>query len=257
MMEKTQASARDAEAPQAEVQPYVWRPGMRRAPWSSFLALFVVLLCVPASAAILVVSNGHVADWKIQPSVLLGIVSGVGNSALLYALWKGVDVSWWRAVLHGTTLEHLNRIWFSGTSVKSALFSIRDVKKIGIASILTAIAGIVVSPLLQKASHPKLLTVAQDVEMQLYIPKQLPTGFAGIAWDSNSPTLPGNTLLSPDFLLAIHTWYQGEPVITIPEPGFSCDGTCEAVVQGAGISKYSTSVKLGARCSCSKCFPLG
>lgn len=237
-MEKPQYSAVAAETPYAQIHPYVWRPGLRRIPWLALLALFIVLLCVPASAAIIIISNGRVADWRVQPSVLLGIISGVANSALLYALWKGVDISWWRAALHGTTLEQLNRIWSSGTSVRSALFSIVHVKRIGIASILSSIAAIVVSPLLQKASHARLLDVAQDVEMQVYLPTKFPTGFAGWAWDSNPP-LPGNTLLNPDFLEVIQTWYTGTPILTLNTTGFFCDGTCEGTVQGAGISKIT------------------
>jgi hypothetical protein len=241
-MEKSQHGVTDSEAPQTLVQPYVWQPGIRRTPWSAFFALFVVLLCVPASAAILVVSNDRIADWKVQPSVLLGIVSGIGNSALAYALWKGVDISWWLAAFQGTTLEQLNRIWFCGTSVRSALFSIRHVRKIAIASILTAIVPIVVSPLLQKASRPTLLNVAQEVEMQIYLPTQLPSGFAGVAWDSDHPSLPGNTLLSPSFFLAIQIWDRGDAIITLPDPGFFCEGTCEGIVQGAGISKFASQV---------------
>lgn len=236
-MEKYQPVSTAMEAPHAQAQPYVWRPGIRRTPWATFLALLIVLICAPTSAAILVISNGRIANWKVQPSVLLGIISGIANSALLFALWKGVDISWWRAALHGTTLEQLNRIWFCGTSVRSALFSIRHVKRIGIATILSTIVAIAVSPLLQKASHPRLLNVAQEVEMEIYLPTKLPTGFAGVAWQSNPP-LPGNTLLNPNFLLAIQVWYKGAPVFTLNNTMFSCEGTCEATVQGAGISKY-------------------
>ena len=234
-MEKSRYSAVATGSPYAHVQPSGWRPGLRRTPWSALLALLVVLACFPASAAIIVVSNNRVADWKIQPSVLLGIISGVANSALLYMLWRGVDISWWRAALHGTTLEQLNRIWASGTSFRSALFAIGHVRRIGIASILSSVAAIAVSPLLQKASHTTLLNVAQEVELQIYLPTKFPTGFTGVAWPSNPP-FPGNTLLSPDFLLAIQTWYDGRPILTLNQTGFLCDGTCEAIVQGAGIS---------------------
>ncbi|KAE9376664.1 hypothetical protein N431DRAFT_529843 [Stipitochalara longipes BDJ] len=240
-MEKSQPVATITEFPAAESHHYVWRTGVRRIPWSAFFALFVTLLCVPIAAAILVISNGHIADWKVQPSVLLGLVHGIGNAGLVYTLWKGVDITWWRAALHGTTLEQLNRIWFSGTSIKSALFSVHHVTKIGIASILCTIAGIVVSPLLQKASHSTLVDLAQEVEMQIYLPKQLPTGFVGVAWDSDSPSLPGNTLLTPGFLLAIQDYWMGAPILTLPDEGFFCDGTCRGTVEGAGISQSCSS----------------
>ena len=235
-MEKSKPLTTGTDIPQIRGEPYVWRPGIRRIPWSAFLALLVVFLSAPTSAAVLVISNGHIADWKVQPSVLLSIISGIKSSALLYALWKGVAISWWRAALHGTTLEHLNRLWFSGTSTSSAVFSIRHARKLGIASIFTTVAAIAVSPLLQKASHPRLLNVAQEVDMEIYLPTKLPSGFAGVAWNSHPP-LPGNTLLTPDFLLAIHASYTQIPFPTLKAPGFFCEGTCEAIVHGAGISK--------------------
>jgi hypothetical protein len=184
-----------------------------------------------------VISNGQNAPWTVQPSVFLSIISSIWNTALLYVLLKGVDISWWRAALHGTTLEQLNRIWLSGTSAKSAIFSIRHVKRIGIASLFTTVATLSAGPLLQRASRPKLLTLPQEVEMQIYLPDTLPTGFAGNSWDSNNPPLPGKTLLSPNFFLAIQAWSTQTPILTLNNSGFWCDGTCEGTVQGAGISK--------------------
>jgi hypothetical protein len=152
-------------------------------------------------------------------------------------LLKGVNISWWRAALHGTTLEQLNRIWLSGTSAKSAIFSIRHVKRIGVASIFSTIATLSVGPLLQRASRPQLISLAQEVEMQLYLPDTLPTGFAGSVWDSNNPPMPGNTLLTGFFFLAMQAWAVAVPLSTLNSSGFWCNGTCEATVKGAGISK--------------------
>jgi len=251
-MDKTPPTYTTTEVPAAESHHYVWKTGVRRIPWSAFFALFITLLCVPIAAAILIISNGHIADWKVQPSVLLGLVHGIGNAGLVYALWKGVDITWWRAALHGTTLEQLNRIWFSGTSVRSAFFSIHHVTKIGVASILCTVAGIAVSPLLQKASRSTLVDLAQEVEMQIYLPRQLPTGFAGVAWDSDRPSLPGNTLLSPSFLLAIQDYWLGVSTITLPDEGFYCDGTCQGTVEGAGISKFTSICNTSSRALMSK-----
>jgi hypothetical protein len=236
-MEKSQPSATYTAAPQAQAQPYVWRPGIRRTPWSAFLALLVMLSCSPAAATILVYSNGQIAPWAVQPSVLLSIVSGIWNTAILYVLLKGVGISWWRAALRGTTLEQLNRIWLSGTSSKSAILSIRHVKKIGVASIFSTIATLCVGPLLQRASHTQLNSLPQEVEMQLYLPDTLPTGFSGSVWNSNNPPILGNTRLSSYFFAAGRVWALEEPFPTVNSSGFWCDGTCEATVQGAGISK--------------------
>jgi hypothetical protein len=243
-MEKSQPSATDTEAPpHPHVQPYVWHPGIRRTPWTAFLALLVMLLCSPAAATVLAFSNGQIADWVVQPSVLLSIISSIWNTALLYLLFKGISISWWRAALRGTTLEQLNRIWLCGSSARAAIFSIRHVKRIGIASLFGTFATLSVGPLLQRASHTILLNVAQEVNMQLYLPTKLPTGFAGVAWDSSLVPAPGNTLLNPNFLLAIQTWFVQAPIVTLNTPGFWCEGTCEATVQGAGISKTPCQVK--------------
>ena len=141
------------------------------------------------------------------------------------------------AALHGTTLEQLNRIWLSGTSVKLAIFSIRHVKRIGVASLFTTVATLSAGPLLQRASRPKLLTLPQEVDMEIYLPDKLPAGFAGKSWYSNEPSLPGNTLLSPEFFRAIQAWSKQAPIVALNNSGFWCVGTCEGTVQGAGISK--------------------
>lgn len=236
-MEKSQPSASAAEAPLAQAQPYAWRPGLRRIPWSAFFAILVMLSCSPVAAVVLAISDGQNAPWTVQPSVLLAILANIWNTALLYVLLKGVDISWWRAALHGTTLEQLNRIWLSGTSVRSAIFSVKHVRRIGIASIFATAATISAGPLLQRASRPKLLTIPQAVDMQIYLPDTLPTGFAGVAWGSGSPSVPGNTLLNPDFVLAIQAWSTTTPIVTLNNSGFWCEGTCEGTAQGAGISK--------------------
>jgi len=212
-------------------QPHIWKPGFRQTPFSAITALLVVLVCAVLSAAILVISNNHIANWKLQPSVVLGILHGVGNTALLYAFWRGVNLSWWRSALHGTTLENLNRLWFCGTSFKSALFSVRHLNKIAVASIVTTIASVVVSPLLQKASHIEAGYFVDDVNIKMNLPNQLPDGFAGIHFNG----MPGNTLLSPGFLGAMQDWYEGKTIYTLNDFDFACEGICEANFTGPGI----------------------
>jgi hypothetical protein len=198
-----------------------------------------MLSCSLVAAAVLVISNGQNAPWTVQPSIL-SILANIWNTVLLYVLLEGVDISWWRAALHGTTLEQLNRIWLSGTSARLAIFSIRHVRRIGLVSLFTIVATLPGGPLLQRASRPKLLTIGQEVEMQIYLPDTLPTGVAGMAWDSNSPSMPGNTILSPDFVLAIQAWSTTAPILALNNSGFGCEGTCLGTAQGAGIRKTTS-----------------
>jgi hypothetical protein len=52
-----------------------------------------------------------------------------------------------------------------------------------------------------------------------------------------SPSLPGNTLLSPALLLALQMYWQGNTNSSTPVIWFVCGGTCHGTVHGAGISK--------------------
>jgi hypothetical protein len=71
----------------------------------------VTFVCAVRAAVVVVVySNERVADWRTSPSVLLGVLSGVVQALCLYALWKGVMISWWRSALRGTTLKNLNHL---------------------------------------------------------------------------------------------------------------------------------------------------
>ena len=87
--------------------------------------LLLVLACMVACASIIAISDlQEVTSWKIQPTVLLAVLSSILNFALATTLSISVAIFWWRSALHGTTLERLHYIADRGTgrSFLRALF---------------------------------------------------------------------------------------------------------------------------------------
>jgi len=78
-------------------EPTPWRSGFfRRCPWLGLGALILSSLCMAGAVGVLVVSNGKaVTLWKVQPTVILAILSAVFNSSLGFALSQGAGISWW------------------------------------------------------------------------------------------------------------------------------------------------------------------
>lgn len=74
-----------------------WKPGiLRQFPFTGFGALLLSFLCMVGALAVLITSNQKpVADWKVQPTVILAILSAVFNFSLAFALSRGVGISWW------------------------------------------------------------------------------------------------------------------------------------------------------------------
>src|SRR5207248_2388603 len=134
-----------------------WRSRLRNTPWLAVAAILLTAACVIASAIIIVVSdNQPVSSWRVQPAVLLAIISSVSHLALGFVLSSANTIIWWRNALHGTTINQLYYIWSPirhWRSLKSAIFSSIDYKKIFFTTIIVSIANLATAPLFQRASH--------------------------------------------------------------------------------------------------------
>src|ERR1700736_565899 len=117
MVDSTITPSSDATEDSRSTTPK-WRTSL---PWMAILLVLLVLACMGASAGIIIASNNQtVASWKVQPTVLLAVLSSVLNHALSTALYISVAITWWRSTLRGTTLARLHSIWDHGTG--SSLF---------------------------------------------------------------------------------------------------------------------------------------
>lgn len=74
-----------------------WVTGVwERFPWQPFLNAIVTILCAIASIVFLKLSDGaNTEDWSVAPSVLVSILTAVGNASLRYAVGEGFQMAWW------------------------------------------------------------------------------------------------------------------------------------------------------------------
>ncbi len=64
-----------------------WTSGyLQQLPWKALFALVGVLLCMMFSTVVLIVSDQQVADWTLQPTVLIAVMTGLSNILLRYAV---------------------------------------------------------------------------------------------------------------------------------------------------------------------------
>src|ERR1700735_4658623 len=91
----TQTAPHLGVKPSAAAPSSLWSPGVwKRLPWTGFLALFFTFIITMSMIVILIRSNDQVANWIVQPAVLLAIASTAVNILLRYALSEGITVAW-------------------------------------------------------------------------------------------------------------------------------------------------------------------
>jgi hypothetical protein len=192
-----------------------------------------------ASAGIIIVSDKQaVASWKVQPTVLVAVLSSILNFALAAALSIVVAVTWWRSVFHGTTLAQLHYIWDrgAGCSFIPAFIAGFDARKVALVAAVVATVEFVNNPLLQRATHIRTRDISVDEPMMLDLTQRLPDGWTGIIGNGSAITMIGSRL----GLSTVQAWWRNDTITSRNIPGYYCNGTCEGKVRGAGIS-YSCS----------------
>lgn len=73
----------------------LWRTGIwRNVPWRGLSSLVMVLASTLASAVLLAVSNGDaVSSWKVDPSVILAVLSAISTACLGFGLYSGLNIT--------------------------------------------------------------------------------------------------------------------------------------------------------------------
>lgn len=112
----------------------------------------------------------------------------------------------------------------------------KNMNKVAVASTLTAIAGIVYSPLLQRSSGITSANIGHDVPLNLHIVPLLPDKYTG----SINDYFWGNVGVTNAFSGVVQQWYGSNNPSAINQKGFACDGTCIGCVPSAGISYTCT-----------------
>lgn len=115
----------------------------------------------------------------------------------------------------------------------------KDMNKVAMASTLTAIAGLVYAPLLQRSSGIVTATVSKDVPLNMSIAPLLPVGWTG---DVNSNFF-GDVSAENQYSGIVQQWSTNNHPALLDQEGFACDGTCIGSVPSTGISYTCSNIK--------------
>jgi hypothetical protein len=211
------------------------QPGLRQIQWSAVVMVLIILACMGASACIVTVSDKQtVESWKVQPAVLLAVLSSVLNLALGAVLSLSVAITWWRSALHGTTLARLHYIWDrgEGSSFAPALKAGFDARKVALIAAVIAMVKFVNNPLLQRSTHVRTREIVTNEIMEMDLAQRLPDGWTGTIGNGSSITMVGSRFGLSD----VQAWWRNGTITSPNKPGYYCNGTCNGKVRGSGIS---------------------
>jgi len=109
---------------------------------------------------------------------------------------------------------------------------------VALASIVIAVAGFVNNPLLQRATQIRSENIVTNATMMIDVSRQIPDGWTGVSEGQ------GDQLSSHAAAIVAQQWHRNTTISARNESGYTCTGSCEGVVQGAGIhSDCSTTVQ--------------
>jgi hypothetical protein len=205
-----------------------------------------MLACMGASAGIIVASNGQtISSWKIEPAVLLAVLSSIWNYSLGAVFGISVSITWWRTASRGTTLESLHYIWNQGAVLNpiSALRSSAAARKVVLLAWLVVSVQIANNPLWQRSTHIGTENVVVQDSMTLDMTPRLPDGWLGSIQNASEASIIG----SRDGLSTVQDWWKNATIDISNgnRTGTQCDGTCEGKVQGTGMAYTCTSSTIG------------
>lgn len=207
-----------------------------RTPWPAILLAFIAVVCMIATAAVVVISNHKpVASWAISPAVLIAFFSSIWSGSLTLLLTMSIAVIWWRAASHGSSLESLHCIWNKGLGLKyiSALRSNAAACWAVLLSWLVIVAEVAHNPLLQRSTTTRIHQLTTSEDIVLGVAGKIPDGWIGTVVDAAA----GSIVTYPNSTTATRDWWLNA---TITNPGPECDGACQGRVHGSGID-YSCS----------------
>lgn len=219
-------------------QSHARHQNLRQTPWLVIFCIVVLLASMVVSIAIIALSNDQpVKRWKIQPAVLLSVMSSIFTLTLEALVAIGLAICWWRSAAHGTTLKRLHYIW-NGMNVLNfvpAVIAGVDTRKVALTAAAIALAKFANGPLLQRATHTRNPEIAVDVQMKIHLAQQIPDGHFGPRDDG---PFGASVFLDQNSLASLQEWYFNTTLTTFNDAGFYCqgNGTCRARVTGAGLN---------------------
>ena len=193
-----------------------------------------MVFCLVASTV--VVGSSHdrpVASWRIQPAVLLAIFSGASGILFASALDTGIAVRFWLSASRGTQLPELHHIWNHGRGLGliSALKSGSRARTVTLLATTAYLLEFLAGPLLQRATYQ---TVRNDVGLETLsvdIASRIPDGWFGDRDESGEGLYEYRHGLTQ-----LRRWFSREAIATHDKPGYTCNGSCDGSIWGAGFT---------------------
>ncbi|KAK5164143.1 uncharacterized protein LTR77_010234 [Saxophila tyrrhenica] len=203
-----------------------WLPTfMRPRPLVGLASLLLAALCLLASFAVLLASNGKPLDtWTWQPSVFLAVLSAVSNICVRFSLAQAFPIAWWYRASCGRTIADLHRHWEAGQGLLHAIRHAKHTSWLTAAAIASALV-IIDGPLLQRASFVKEISQSMPTTLNFKLTPELPNGYSGFY-------VPGGFAISPSALRAVSD-YKDDIPITADVSG--CGGICTTTVRAPGV----------------------
>src|SRR5205823_10075042 len=141
-------------------------------------------------------------------------------------LSSACTIIWWRNALHGTTINQLYYIWNPTEhwrSLKSAISSGVDYKKIFFTTIIISIANLAMAPLFQRASSTRNGLFVKNVTLEVGMVEQLSPSYIGEVYH-------GNVLAATAWTDISSQWNANLPILLPSYLMNDCDGRCEVTI---------------------------
>ncbi|KAF2268352.1 hypothetical protein CC78DRAFT_21635 [Lojkania enalia] len=218
-----------AESPRKK-SAWIGKKSAYKTPLLIFFLLTLLAASIVISVIILLKSHkDRVKSWRVQPSVLLSIMTGLYALVLSGLFAFGVVVTWWRSIANGTTLNRLQNIYAGAipTNFVPAFRVGREARRVALAALVVLIVDLAVGPLMQRSTKPRNLSITSRVPMDIHLAREIPDGYFG-----------RGDRLSSRGINKVQGTILANGIATSEEDGYFCagNGTCEGLVQAAGIN---------------------
>ncbi|KAI9857281.1 MAG: hypothetical protein M1813_008319 [Trichoglossum hirsutum] len=213
----------------------LWRPGLQNTPWLAVAMILIAVACLIASTIIIVVSdNQPVPSWRVQPAVLLAIISSISHLALGFAISDARTIIWWRNALRRTTIGQLYYLWNPiehWRNLTSAISSGIDYKKIFITTIIVSIANLATAPLFQRATYVQNSLVTKGITLEIEMVERILAADIGEVDDIPLVNLTASAVWGS----VSREWNADIPILMPSHSKRYCDGRCEGNIRAIGV----------------------
>lgn len=204
-------------------------------PWTGLASLGAMVLCAIASATVVGVASGKIADsWSIQPAVILAILSAISNIAFNSAMATGIAVRFWLYASRDAHLSQLHYIWDHGRGFGflSALRAGSEARTVAVLATIAYITQFASGPLVQRSVEQTVAMFENTQSIKMDVATRIPDGWLGPLENDHVIGYLNGIPQAQAIARNVSIQTRVDP----SHPGYTCNGTCYASVKGAGFA---------------------